>query len=97
MCSIIINNFNFSSSNWQITAKLSFIENQIKICEAINSPAELEQWYSTLGLHLAQHGPEKRIRLLLDDLLGASLIFTLVPQSADHKTKTTILVCYNNR
>lgn len=81
-----------SNTAWQHAAKLSFIENQIKICESINSPAELEQWYSILGLHLAQHGQEKRIRLLLDDLLGASISFSFAAQTSERQKKTTILV-----
>lgn len=77
-----------SNAAWQHTAKLSFIENQIKICESINSPVELEQWYSILGLHLAQHGNENRIRILLDDLLGSAVTFT----TNDTLKKQTILV-----
>lgn len=49
---------------------MSFIENQIQTCVAIQSPAELEHWYSILGLHLSKHGEEKRIRTHLNDLLG---------------------------
>lgn len=59
-----------ATNEWQHTAKLAFIENQIKICEAIDSPVELEHWYTVLGSHLANHGTEKRIRILLDELLG---------------------------
>lgn len=56
---------------WKSTIKLQFIENQIKICEEIKSPRELEYWYSMLGAHLSQYGTEKRVRVLLDDLLGS--------------------------
>ncbi|XP_037920410.1 protein HIRA homolog [Hermetia illucens] len=68
-----------NTSQWQISAKLSFIENQIKLAEAVKSPEELKYWYLMLGYHLAKHGTEKRIRLLLDDLLGP----TYCGESAD--------------
>lgn len=71
-------------------AKLSFIENQIKICESINSPIELEHWYSMLGTHLASHGSEFRIRILLDELLGPT------HQSyTEKRTDNSILVCFS--
>lgn len=73
-----------SATNWQSSARLSFIENQIKICESINSPLELQHWYSMLGSHLAANGTEPRIRILLDDLLG----------STSHK-KNKILVSFS--
>lgn len=44
-----------------------------------------------LGLHLAQHGTEARIRILLDDLLGAAHTNTL-ESLQDNQTKETILV-----
>lgn len=59
-------------NNWQDTAKLSFIENQIKLCEKIKSPEELKYWYLMLGHHLAASGNEKKIRNILDDLLGSA-------------------------
>lgn len=64
-----------TSTDWQHVCRLSFIENQIKICEAIQSPMELQYWYAMLGSHLASHGTEKRIRFLLDDLLGPTHSF----------------------
>ncbi|XP_050101416.1 protein HIRA homolog [Anopheles aquasalis] len=60
------------SSSWQTPASISFIENQIKICEMISSPVELKYWYSMLGFQLALNGSEEKIRQVLDDLLGAS-------------------------
>ncbi|XP_055844471.1 protein HIRA homolog [Episyrphus balteatus] len=59
-----------NKDDWQSGAKLLFIENQIKLCEVINSPKEMQHWYSSLAYHLATNGVEKQIRLLLDDLLG---------------------------
>lgn len=70
--------------------KLSFIENQIKICEAIQSPIELQYWYAMLGSHLARHGTEKRIRFLLDDLLGPAHSFVNISNMSDR----TILVSF---
>lgn len=61
------------TDNWQSTAKLTFIENQIELCKIINSPGEMRYWYSMLGYHLACNGTEKRIRLLLNDLLGSPM------------------------
>uniref|UniRef100_A0A182PA84 Protein HIRA n=1 Tax=Anopheles epiroticus TaxID=199890 RepID=A0A182PA84_9DIPT len=60
------------SASWQTSAAIAFIENQIKICEMIVSPAELKYWYSMLGFQLALNGSEEKIRQVLDDLLGAS-------------------------
>lgn len=64
---------NISNSNlkeWEQISQLAFIENQIKLCEAIESPVELKYWYSSLGYHLGTCGTEQRLRWLLDDLLG---------------------------
>lgn len=69
--SIFIICFYRSASSWQSVGKQTFIENQIELCKEINSPEELRHWYSVLGYHLAFHGSEQRIRLLLDDLLGS--------------------------
>lgn len=77
-----------TSTDWQHICRLSFIENQIKICEAIQSPMELEYWYAMLGAHLASHGTEKRIRFLLDDLLGPTHSFV----DGSKVTHRTILV-----
>lgn len=80
---------------WRNTAKLQFIDDQIKICEAIYSPAELEYWYSLLGLHLAQHGSETRIRILLDDLLGVGVVFADSLEALQgNRTNETILVSF---
>lgn len=57
-------------SNWQQNARLSFIEHQLRLSEAVGTAAELEHWYAVLGAYLAEHGPERRIRLLLDELMG---------------------------
>lgn len=58
------------TTSWKSAARLAFIENQIQTCIAIQSPAELEHWYSVLGGHLAKYCDEKRIRTHLDELLG---------------------------
>ncbi|XP_058062558.1 protein HIRA homolog [Anopheles bellator] len=60
------------SATWQTPAAISFIENQIKICEMISSPVELKYWYSMLGFQLALNGSEDKIRQVLDELLGAT-------------------------
>lgn len=57
-------------SNWQQNARLSFIEHQLRLSEAVGTAAELEHWYAVLGAYLIEHGPERRIRLLLDELMG---------------------------
>lgn len=67
--------FSYYSGDWENAAKLQFIENQIKICEEIHSPSELEYWYTILGTHLAQHGTETRVQNVLDELLGSGLKF----------------------
>ncbi|XP_037028576.1 protein HIRA homolog [Bradysia coprophila] len=72
-----------TSTDWQHVCKLSFIENQIKICEEIQSPMELQYWYAMLGSHLASHGTEKRIRFLLDDLLGPTHSFVDLTKMPD--------------
>lgn len=59
-----------SSNDWQLHARLSFIEHQLRLCESVGTAVELEHWYAVLGGHLAEHGPERRIRLLLDELMG---------------------------
>jgi protein HIRA/HIR1 len=59
-----------SDDSWEAQSKLSFIEHQIKLCEKVNSPHELKHWYSTFGYYLATHGTEKKVRQVLDDLLG---------------------------
>lgn len=59
-----------SNNEWEKAAKLSFIENQIHIAKSINSTVELEHWYGILGLHLAEHGTETKVRMLLDTLVG---------------------------
>lgn len=59
------------TSEWEALAQLAFIENQIKLCEAIRSADELKYWYSRLGYTLALGvGTEMRLRQLLDGLLG---------------------------
>lgn len=63
--------FHSNANDWQSTAKITFAENQIKLCEMIKSPEELKFWYSMLVFYLAAHGNEKRLRDLLNDLLGS--------------------------
>ncbi|XP_037724878.1 protein HIRA homolog [Drosophila subpulchrella] len=57
------------SESWQQSAKIRFIENQIKLCEALQSLDELQHWHKMLTFQLATHGSEKRMRVFLDDLL----------------------------
>lgn len=85
--------FHSTNGAWRHAVKLQFIEDQIKICEAINSPKELEYWYSLLGLHLAQHGSEKRIRILLDDLLGVAFASSLEAVQGKRKNETILVSC----
>lgn len=59
-----------SNDSWEAQTKLSFIEHQIKLCEEVKSSAELKHWYASLGYFLATHGTEKKVRQVLDDLLG---------------------------
>lgn len=86
---------NRSNISWQSTARLSFIENQIKICESIRSPSELEFWYSMLGTQLVQHGTESRLRIYLDDLLGLPNAF--FSADAQNEEANEILVSDNNK
>ncbi|XP_017034799.1 protein HIRA homolog [Drosophila kikkawai] len=58
------------SEAWQQSAKIRFIENQIKLCETLQSLDELKHWHKMLTFQLATHGSEKRMRLFLDDLLS---------------------------
>ncbi|KAH8368366.1 hypothetical protein KR084_010417 [Drosophila pseudotakahashii] len=58
------------SESWQQSAKIRFIENQIKLCEALQSLDELQHWHKMLTFQLATHGSEKRMRVFLDDLLS---------------------------
>lgn len=70
-------------------SKISFIEHQIQLCVSVNSPVELKHWYSSLGYQLASHGSEKKVRQVLDDLLGP--IYSLQNDSkvrAEHKVLT---------
>lgn len=57
---------------------------------AIQSPVELEHWYSILGVHLSKHGEERRIRSHLDDLLGTPDVLMMVDEM--EPKKETILV-----
>lgn len=60
---------------------LVFVENQIKLAEMINSPQEMQHWYLMLGFQLAKHGPESKIRQVLDQLLGSSFRLEDTPKS----------------
>ncbi|XP_055300313.1 protein HIRA homolog [Sitodiplosis mosellana] len=75
------------NTSWKHTARLSFIENQIETSKAIQSPMELEHWYSVLGVHLSMHGDEKRIRSHLDDLLGTPNSLMVVDEDEPIKEK----------
>lgn len=82
-----------SNISWKHAAKLTFIENQIQTCIAIQSPQELEHWYSILGIHLAKNGDEKRIRTHLKDLLGTPDGLMMI--DGEETKKETILVWFN--
>ncbi|XP_030245750.1 protein HIRA homolog isoform X2 [Drosophila navojoa] len=56
--------------SWQQTAKVLFLENQIKLCEAMEATEELKHWHAMLTFQLATYGTEKRLRLFLDGLLN---------------------------
>ncbi|XP_013116021.1 protein HIRA homolog [Stomoxys calcitrans] len=58
-----------NAKDWQSVAKVSFAENQIKICEMINSPEELKFWYGMLVFHISISGDEKKLRNLLNNLI----------------------------
>lgn len=75
------------ANEWEALAQLGFIDNQLRLCEAVHSPEELKYWYSRLGYTLALGvGTEMRLRQLLDDLLGP------VYASAEMQRKRKILV-----
>lgn len=80
-----------NANNWQDSAKLLFIENQIKLCEKIKSPEELKYWYLMLGHHLAASGTEKKIRTLLDELLGSAHGFK--KESAQSEILVSLSIC----
>lgn len=67
---MILNFPNRSDNVHENQSKISFIEHQIQLCVTVNSPVELKHWYSMLGYQLASHGSEKKVRQVLDDLLG---------------------------
>jgi protein HIRA/HIR1 len=68
--SLTISIANRSDNIYEAQSKISFIEHQIKLCITVNSPVELKHWYSMLGFQLATHASEKKVRQVLDDLLG---------------------------
>lgn len=75
-----------SDNVFEAQSKISFIEHQIRLCETVNSPVELKHWFSVLGYQLASHGTEKKIRQVLDDLLGPVYSLQNDPESkAMHK------------
>ncbi|XP_061396892.1 protein HIRA homolog [Musca vetustissima] len=63
--------FSSNANDWQSIAKIQFAENQIKLCEMIKSPEELKFWYSMLVFYVSTLGNEKKLRDLLNDLLGS--------------------------
>lgn len=77
-----------SDDAWEAQTKISFAEHQIQLCQRINSPVELRYWYTNLGYYLASHGSEKKVRQVLDDLLGP--IYSL-QTDAEFRAKHKIL------
>jgi protein HIRA/HIR1 len=74
---------------FEAQSKISFIEHQIQLCEVVNSPLELKHWYSLLGFQLAKHGTEKKVRQVLDDLLGPIYSLQNDPEfKANHRILT---------
>ncbi|KAH8284272.1 hypothetical protein KR044_008208, partial [Drosophila immigrans] len=57
--------------SWQQTAKVLFLENQIKLCEALETVEELKHWHVMLTLQLATYGTEKRLRIFLDSFINS--------------------------
>ncbi|XP_016994371.2 protein HIRA homolog [Drosophila takahashii] len=76
------------SESWQQSAKIRFIENQIKLCEALQSLDELQHWHKMLTFQLATHGSEKRMRVFLDDLLS-----TPEPEISQFVLKLELMQC----
>lgn len=67
-------NFDMVTDSWPHTMELLFLENQIKLCESLNSIDEIKYWYGALGTKLASHGGEQHIRKLLDELLNNLMV-----------------------
>ncbi|KAH8387990.1 hypothetical protein KR093_010789, partial [Drosophila rubida] len=57
--------------SWQQTAKVLFLENQIKLCEELEAAEELKHWHVMLTFQLATYGTEKRLRIFLDSFLNS--------------------------
>lgn len=57
--------------SWQQTAKVLFLENQIKLCEELEAAEELKHWYVMLTFQLATYGTEKRLRIFLDSFINS--------------------------
>ncbi|KAJ9585378.1 hypothetical protein L9F63_002838, partial [Diploptera punctata] len=49
---------------------VTFLEQQLASCRALNSRIEFHNWLLALARFLAQEGLESRLRLICDDLLG---------------------------
>ncbi|KAH8396225.1 hypothetical protein KR222_005671, partial [Zaprionus bogoriensis] len=58
--------------SWQQTAKVLFLKDQIKLCEALEAAEELKHWHMMLTFQLATYGTEKRLRIFLDSFLDDS-------------------------
>lgn len=56
--------------SWQQTAKVLFLKDQIKLCEALEAAEELKHWHMMLTFQLATYGTEKRLRIFLDSFLN---------------------------
>ncbi|KAL7743061.1 hypothetical protein ACLKA6_005804 [Drosophila palustris] len=57
--------------SWQQTAKVLFLENQIKLCEELEAVEELKHWHVMLTFQLATYATEKRLRIFLDSFLNS--------------------------
>ncbi|XP_032594146.1 protein HIRA homolog isoform X2 [Drosophila grimshawi] len=74
--------------SWQQTAKVLFLENQIKLCEALEAFEELKHWHMMMTFQLASYGTEKRLRLFMDTLLDNEL-----PETMQTKSKFELRQC----
>lgn len=90
------NTFEMVAESWPHTTELLFLENQIKLCETLESGDEIKYWYDALGAKLASHGSESHVRKLLDDLLNSHMCRD-TEHAEDNETKKTFLEILLNK
>lgn len=59
---------------------LSFLESQITATNCLQSATEYKHWLMATVNHLLDKGPECRLRLILDDLMGPNHISSKKPK-----------------